>query len=214
MDDTDSLPGRHGLRRTGHRGRRDDRGGGAATDPDADRAPRVYLVTGIQAAGKSTVAQALAERLSAPSVHVHGDQFRRWIVNGRRDMTPDPHPEAVEQLRLRYRLMATTCDLYAGAGCSVVAQDVVLGSHLRLLVDLVRTRPLHVVVLAPRPAVVAERERRRGKHAYGDWTVDGLDGVLRRDTPRLGLWLDTSELTVDQTCDAILGRSAETSVGV
>lgn len=169
----------------------------------------MYLITGIQAAGKSTVAQALAERLPAPSVHVHGDQFRRWIVNGRRDMTPQPQPEAVEQLRLRYRLMAATCDLYSTSGCSVAAQDIVLGPHLRFMVDLVRSRPLHVVVLAPRAEVVAERERLRAKDSYRQWTVDLLDHHLRHDTPRLGLWLDTSNHTVTQTVDAILRRSGE-----
>ena len=110
-----------------------------------------YLVTGIQAAGKSSVAQALAARLPAPAVHVHGDQFRRWVVSGRADMTPDPTTAAVEQLRLRHRLTAVTCDGYAGAGFSVVAQDVILGSFLAYTVGLVRARPLHVVVLAPRP---------------------------------------------------------------
>ncbi|MFD0854673.1 AAA family ATPase, partial [Actinomadura adrarensis] len=53
----------------------------------------VVLITGIQAAGKSTVAQSLAERLSR-SVHVRGDVFRRMVVGGRADMSPDPPPEA------------------------------------------------------------------------------------------------------------------------
>lgn len=176
---------------------------------DSPRSPATYLITGIQAAGKSTVAQALAERLAKPSVHVHGDQFRRWIVNGRRDMTPDADPAAVDQLRLRYRLTATTCDLYAAAGFSVVAQDVILGPHLQLMVDMLRSRPLHVVVLAPRADVVAERERLRAKDSYERWTIDLLDRGLRHDTPRLGLWLDTSELTIGQTVDEILGRSPE-----
>lgn len=42
----------------------------------------IVLITGIQAAGKSTIAQALAERLPR-SVHVRGDLFRRMVVNGR-----------------------------------------------------------------------------------------------------------------------------------
>jgi hypothetical protein len=52
----------------------------ARPDPDASRA--VMLITGIQAAGKSTVAQLLAERLPRP-VHVRGDAFRRMAVDGR-----------------------------------------------------------------------------------------------------------------------------------
>ena len=44
--------------------------------------PQLILITGIMAAGKSTVAQHLAERLPN-SVHLRGDVFRRMMVNGR-----------------------------------------------------------------------------------------------------------------------------------
>jgi chloramphenicol 3-O-phosphotransferase len=172
----------------------------------------VHLVTGIQAAGKSSVAQALAERLPGRTVHVHGDQFRRWIVAGRAEMTPDAGPEAVRQLRLRHLLTARTCDTYAEAGFTVVAQDVVLGDALPALVAAIRTRPLHVVVLAPRPDAVADREARRGKTAYGPWTVAALDRALHDETPRLGLWLDTSELTVADTVEEIVRRAEESRV--
>lgn len=175
--------------------------------PAADRP--LYLITGIPAAGKSTVARALAEQLPTPSVHVHGDQFRRWIVDGRLDMTPTADPGAVEQLRLRHRLAATACDLYRSAGFSVVAQDVILGSYLPFVIDAIRSRPLHVVVLIPRTEVVAARERLRSKDGYGSWTVDPLDDELRHRTPRLGLWLDTSTQTVDETVREILRREAE-----
>jgi chloramphenicol 3-O-phosphotransferase len=173
----------------------------------------VHLVTGIQAAGKSTVAQALAERLPGRTVHVHGDQFRRWIVGGRAELTPDAGPEAVRQLRLRHRLTARTCDTYADAGFTVVAQDVVLGAELPGMVEEIRTRPLHVVVLAPRADAVESREAQRGKRAYGPWTVDALDRALRAETPRIGLWLDSSELSVDETVDEIVRRVDESRVG-
>lgn len=118
----------------------------------------VMLITGIQAAGKSSVAQAVAERLDR-SVHLRGDVFRKMIVNGRASMGPaEPPEEAVRQLRLRYRLAAQAADGYAEAGFTVVLQDIVLGGYLTEMVELIRTRPLYVVVLAPRPAVVAERE--------------------------------------------------------
>ncbi len=172
----------------------------------------VHLVTGIQAAGKSSVAQALAERLPGRTVHVHGDQFRRWIVGGRADMTPDAGPEAVRQLRLRHLLTARTCDGYAEAGFTVVAQDVVLGDELPAMVAEIRTRPLHVIVLAPRPDAVADREARRGKQAYDRWTVGALDRALREETPRLGLWLDTSELTLTETVEEILRRADESAI--
>jgi chloramphenicol 3-O-phosphotransferase len=176
------------------------------------RETAVYLVTGIQAAGKSSVAQALAEQLPGRTVHVHGDQFRRWVVRGRADMTPDAGPEAVRQLRLRHLLTARTCDTYADEGFTVVAQDVVLGEELPGMVAAIRTRPLHVVVLAPRSEAVAAREAQRGKQAYGSWTINVLDQALRAETPRLGLWLDTSELSVAETVEVILRRGVESQV--
>ncbi|MGW0482728.1 AAA family ATPase [Nonomuraea sp. NPDC003214] len=170
-----------------------------------------YLITGISASGKSTVAQALAERLPK-AAHVRGDAFRRMVVSGGVGMTPDQPEEAVRQLRLRYRIAAAAADLYAGEGFTAVVQDVVLGADLKLFAGLIRTRPLHVVVLAPSAAVVERRERERAKTGYGAWTVAELDAALRRDTPRLGLWLDTSAQTPAQTVDEILARAAEARV--
>ncbi|GAA2450867.1 hypothetical protein GCM10010191_81120 [Actinomadura vinacea] len=169
-------------------------------------AARVFFITGVQAAGKSTVAQALAERLPR-SAHVRGDAFRRFIVGGRADMSPDPTKEALAQLRLRYRLAADAVDTYAEAGFDVVLQDVVLGDMLPWVAAQIRTRPLYVVVLAPQPKVVAEREMARPKRAYGAFTVDDLDEVLRQTTPRIGLWLDTSDQTVEETVNEILERA-------
>lgn len=163
------------------------------------------MITGIQAAGKSTVAQSLAESLPN-SVHVRGDLFRRMIVNGRVDMGPAaPDPRALEQLELRYDLAAETADRYAHKGFTVIVQDIILGDYLQRVVDHVRTRPLYVVVLAPTAAAVAERDaerqRLRGKIAYkpGDEGIAALDQALRTATPRIGYWLDTSELSVTDT---------------
>ncbi|WP_260478622.1 AAA family ATPase [Kibdelosporangium aridum] len=166
----------------------------------------IILITGIQAAGKSTIAQLLAERLER-SVHVRGDSFRRMIVNGREDMTPDPSDEAWRQLRLRYKLTAMACDEYFREGFTAVAQDVILGEPLSEMVHMIRQRPLLVVVLAPRPEAVLAREMGRSKaDTYDQWTIELLDKGLREDTPKIGLWLDTSDQTPEQTVDEILSR--------
>ncbi|WP_449349590.1 AAA family ATPase [Streptomyces shaanxiensis] len=165
----------------------------------------VVLVTGVMAAGKSTVAQALAERLPR-AAHVRGDVFRRMIVSGREEYTPGASDEALSQLRLRHRLSAATADAYAGAGFTAVVQDVVLGEELTGYVRLVRTRPLYVVVLAPDAGTVAAREVARAKTGYDGaaWTVPALDEALRAATPPIGLWLDTSGQTPTETVEAIL----------
>lgn len=172
----------------------------------------MIVVTGIQAVGKSTVAQGLAERLER-SVHVRGDTFRRMVVGGREEMgAAEPSAEAVRQLELRYRLAAGVADGYADAGFDVVLQDIVLGPYLSQMVATIRTRPLAVVVLAPDPEAVrrrdADRQAARGKVAYraGDDSIEDLDRYLREQTPRIGLWLDTSEQTVEETVEEILAR--------
>jgi chloramphenicol 3-O-phosphotransferase len=174
-------------------------------EPTSEPAAGIILITGIMAAGKSTVAQALAERLPR-SVHLRGDVFRRMIVNGRAEVSPGAEDEAMEQLRLRYRLAAAAADLYCAAGFTVVYQDVILGPMLGEVARLLDAWPLRVVVLSPSPHVVAEREAARAKRGYGDWAVADLDRVLRLETPWLGLWLDTSALTPAKTVDTILAR--------
>ena len=173
----------------------------------------VFLVTGVSAAGKSTVAQLLAERFE-PSVHVRGDVFRRMIVHPLHRLSPE-HPDEVDaHLRLRYAQTASTVDTFHAAGFTVVAQDVIVGPVLADAVAGIRSRPLHVVVLAPLADVVAAREASRAKSAYGpgNHTLEALDRSLRHETPRLGLWLDTSDQTPGETVDEILRRSAEALV--
>ncbi|MBF8189536.1 AAA family ATPase [Nonomuraea sp. K274] len=171
----------------------------------------VVLITGISAAGKSTVAQALAERLPR-SAHVRGDAFRRMVVNGGAGMTPDLAEEAVRQLHLRYRIAANAADLYFEAGFTAIVQDVVLGEDLTKFAKMIRTRPLYVVVLAPDPVEVERRERERPKTGYGEWTIGRLDAALRGETPRLGLWLDTSRQTPEETVTEIISRAQEAEI--
>ncbi len=167
--------------------------------------PSIIVVTGIMASGKSTVAQLLAERLER-SVHLRGDLFRRMIVNDRREVGPGANPSELEQLRLRYRLTAQAAETYLEAGFHVVVQDVIIGKMLEDFVLFLDTRPFYMVVLCPEPAAVAEREAGRAKKGYGEWTVQTLDEVLRSETPRIGMWLDTSQLTPEQTADEILNN--------
>ena len=83
-----------------------------------------------------------------------------------------------------------------------------LGPALATVVDALEARPLVVVVLAPRPEAVAAREAGRPKVAYrdGSHAIADLDAGLRRDTPRIGLWLDTSDQDPTATVDEIVRR--------
>ncbi len=156
------------------------------------------------ASGKSTVAQLLAERFER-SAHVRGDVFRRFVVGGRAEPTEQMSSEAQAQLSLRYRLGAASADAYAEAGFVTIWQDIIVGPYLADVVGMLRTRPLFVVVLDPAPEVIAQREHARNKVGYDtDWDCTGFVETIRSTTPRLGLWLDTSAMTAEQTTQAVL----------
>ncbi len=166
----------------------------------------IILITGLMAAGKSTVAQALAERF-ARSVHLRGDLFRRMIVRGQAKMDFELSEDAQNQLQLRYRVAAAAAELYLQAGFTVVYQDIIIGPSLAEIVALYRQHELYVVVLCPSPEVVAAREAARPKTGYSDHAaVADFDRVLREETPQIGLWIDTSQLLVSETVDQILAN--------
>jgi predicted kinase len=166
----------------------------------------IILVTGNMASGKSTIAQALAERLPK-SVHLRGDVFRRMIVSGRAEMTFELSTEAEHQLRLRFDLAVQTAKRYVEAGFTVVYQDIVIGETLSTVAASFHPYRLAVVVLCPRPEVVAARDRERDKTGYPDQAaLHAFNQVLRFTTPRLGYWLDNSDLTVTETVDDILSH--------
>ena len=89
--------------------------------------PAILVITGLMAAGKSTVAQSLAQRL-ASAAHVRGDAFRRVIVSGRAEQTPPLRAAGRVQLNLRHCLAALVADEYAEAGITAVVQDLYLGT--------------------------------------------------------------------------------------
>lgn len=166
----------------------------------------IILITGVMASGKSTVAERLSQQF-AKSVHLRGDVFRKMIVRGREEMTPGASQEALNQLQLRYQLAASAADAYYEAGFTVIVQDVIIGPELEQFISYVRNRPLYVVVLTPDEDAVAAREAGRPKKGYGLWTISALNGILQKETPKLGLWLDTSKLTPEQTVNTILQRA-------
>jgi chloramphenicol 3-O-phosphotransferase len=179
--------------------------------------PAVWLVTGIQAAGKSTVADLLARQFD-PAVHIRGAQFYRWATSGwEHPAGSELTPQARRLLNLRYRLSAQVADEYCAAGFTSVVQDNIFGDDVVRWLDRIKSRPRHLVVLRPSAEVVAAREAERqvatGKVAYRPegFTIEGLSRELDA-TPRVGLWLDTSSQTPEETVSEVLLRQEEARI--
>lgn len=177
---------------------------------------RLLVLTGAQAAGKTTVGAALAARLPR-AIHVDGDVIQGLVRSGAVPMGLPPPPGALLQLRLRYAASFAVAGVYRHAGFDAIVTDNIFGAELdRLLADLFTHDPdltLHLVVLDPDAAVIAQRERDRGKKGYGESiTVEKLFDAVRRDTRRLGLWLDTGAMSVDQAVEAVLANWSRSSL--
>jgi hypothetical protein len=176
----------------------------------------VWLVTGVQASGKSTVADLLARHFDR-AVHVRGGQFYRWAVRGWIHPGDARAGEARRLLDLRYRLSALVASEYYAAGFCAVVQDNIYGPDVISWLRSIPAGPRHLVVLRPSVSVVWQRERQRheatGKTAYrpGEFTAAELDGFLAQ-TPQVGLWLDTSDQTAEETVAEIIRRRAEAVV--
>ena len=68
------------------------------------------------------------------------------------------------------------------------------------------------MALTPRPEVIAERERQRGKTGYGDWSVTEFCTAFAEETPRVGLWIDTSDISPEETVALVLANLGQARV--
>lgn len=166
---------------------------------DPRRAP-IIVVTGIQAAGKSTVARMLAGHFER-AVHIEADVLQRMIVSGSAlpQQPGEPEGEPARQLRLRLAHLCMLGRSFAGAGFTAVLDDIIMGSRWTDLQDELRGYRLHVIVLAPEIDAVLARDRARPKRTLGEGWARYLDGELRRTMSGVGHWLDTTGQTPAQT---------------
>lgn len=162
----------------------------------------IIVITGVMAAGKSTVAELLAQKYPK-AVHLRGDSFRRMIVTGREEMADPPTDEALAQLDLRYRLTAQAAKAYASGGFTVVVQDNYLGLKLAEFVPLFAPHPVHVAALCPSAQAIKKREAGRAKTGYTGFAVEQLHDMFMQTTPKIGYWLDSSNMDAQETAQAI-----------
>jgi hypothetical protein len=166
--------------------------------------PILFVISGTQGAGKSTVARLLAGRFER-GAWVSADALQRMIVAGGR--WPEARAmsaEAERQLRLRLRHACMLGLSFVVAGITAVVDDIVVGSRVEHVLEELAGHRFVFVMLTPRSDVVRARERGRGTRLWEAW--EWLEDEIRTRTRRIGLWLDNSDQTPEQTVDEILER--------
>jgi len=162
-----------------------------------DLAGEVLILTGPPGAGKTTTAEALAEAPGSPKVHLHADDFWRFIKHG----AVAPYlPEAHAQNGVVMDAVAKAAEAYASGGYFVVLDGIVGPWFLSPF--RASTRPVHYVVLRPPLDVAIARCRDRGGDTltdpapitalHGQFSSLGAlerhvlrtDGLGREDMPR------------------------------
>jgi predicted kinase len=164
----------------------------------------LFVITGVPASGKSTVARLLAGRLDR-AVYVSGDALKT-MVSGEPERDPDVPDPVLQTLLLRYQGALALAGVYLNGGFDVIVEDVIIGQVLRHFLSYVPVQEMHLVFLDPDANAVAKRDSERSKTAYGErFNARQLRDVLRLETAHIGLWLDSSDLSPEETVERILG---------
>ena len=165
--------------------------------------PDVLILTGPPAAGKSSVAEALAERYDRVA-HVEVDTLRHFVTPT--GYVPPGRPGFERQQSLAIRNACALTRNFVEERFAVIIDDVVVTRvELSLYLDALKPAgaPVHVVRLLPRLEVCLERNAGRREGRMNPERIETVyrEMVAVNDLP--GVTVDNSEMTAHQSADRL-----------
>jgi hypothetical protein len=163
------------------------------------------------------VSQLVAERLPR-AARLDGDVFARMLVSGwaskiDQEGNWNPGPEGKRQLQLRTVNVCSAADNFAAAGFTAVMELVVeTRQELAFIAGRLRARPLMLVVLCPPLEEARRRNATRLVEERVDFDFAPLAKNQRRELGGLGWWLDSGELTAEETAELIVAEAGKRAV--
>lgn len=143
-----------------------------------DNKGEILILTGPPGSGKTTAAQALAKERGSAKVHLHSDDFWRFIRNG---AVPPYLPEADAQNAVVIDVLSKAAEGYAKGGYLVVLDGIIGPWFLEPFKAI--AAPVHYVVLRLPLGEAIRRCRERG----GDTLTDPVAiTALHRQFSALG----------------------------
>lgn len=151
----------------------------------------LIFISGSINSGKTTTANALANRLGAISINVDDliDSIPNFNLATDLDKSMDLAIEAINK--------------GLAQGRDVVANYVVRQKDFDRFKNEINTKEQYVVTLSPRLEIA---QSKRGDRELSEWEVSRIKHHYDRGiaSPKFGHIIDNSELTVDETVNSIL----------